>query len=474
MEDKELRTQMKTTPSEITVQEFLDLKKQQMLVVNSEYQRGVVWSPAQKKKLVDSVLRGYPLPLIYLHHIQQKAAHLSSERLEVIDGQQRINALSDFYEGAFKLFDPKLDAEEARFPEFITRAPCEWGRKGYPDLSDELKSRFLSTRLHVVQIETHDSNEARDLFVRLQSGIPLSSQEKRDAWPGQFTDFVLRLGGKPGIARYPGNDFFNVLGRGQKIKDRGKLRQLAAQIAVLFFSRQRGKGYCDINAKALDDFYYENLGFDAESQEAKRLLDVLEKVTKLLAGNKLPRLQGHELIHLVLLVDTLMDDYTRAWEPKFFDAFEDFRQKFAQDKADRLHNPREYWLQYGVGTRVNSDTAVVIVARHEFFCKKMQLILQAQPKDPKRTFGALERELIYSRDGKRCGVCQKEVPWAEVDIHHVDEHAKGGRTLLDNGALVHRGCHPKGPAALEFAKTWKVSASPSLAEDDSEEDDGDD
>jgi hypothetical protein len=32
-----------------------------------------------------------------------------------------------------------------------------------------------------------DPNEARDLFVRLQAGMPLNSQEKRDAWPGQFT-----------------------------------------------------------------------------------------------------------------------------------------------------------------------------------------------------------------------------------------------------------------------------------------------
>jgi uncharacterized protein with ParB-like and HNH nuclease domain len=41
-----------------------------MLVVNPEYQRGVVWTSALKKRLVDSVLRGYPIPLIYLHLIR--------------------------------------------------------------------------------------------------------------------------------------------------------------------------------------------------------------------------------------------------------------------------------------------------------------------------------------------------------------------------------------------------------------------
>src|SRR5882724_12505920 len=100
---------MQTTPDKQTVGELLELRRNNMLTANPEYQRGKVWTPAQKKRLVDSVLRGYPIPLIYLHHIRQAAGKLVSERFEVIDGQQRINALSDFYEGAFKLFDPEKD-----------------------------------------------------------------------------------------------------------------------------------------------------------------------------------------------------------------------------------------------------------------------------------------------------------------------------------------------------------------------------
>src|SRR6476659_854013 len=115
---------MQTNPDDLSVKDLLDLKTQQMLVINPEYQRGVVWTTSQKKKLVDSLLRGYPLPLIYLHHIRQTAGKLVSERFEVIDGQQRINALSDYHDGAFKLFHPVEDEEEARFPAFIKSQPC--------------------------------------------------------------------------------------------------------------------------------------------------------------------------------------------------------------------------------------------------------------------------------------------------------------------------------------------------------------
>jgi 5-methylcytosine-specific restriction endonuclease McrA len=454
---------MNAIPDDLTVRDILQLKAQQMLVVNPEYQRGVVWTRPQQKKLVDSVLRGYPIPLIYFHHIRQQAGKLVSERFEVIDGQQRINALYEFHEGAFKLFDPVGDAAEARFPEFIKKQACPWANKSFQELAD-LKKTLLDTPLRVVKIETHDPNEARDLFVRLQAGMPLNSQEKRDAWPGQFTDFILRLGGKPGLVRYPGHDFFNEVMRARKVKDRGKFRQLAAQIAVLYFSRRGGKGFCDINAEQIDDFYYENLGFNSDSPDAQRLFEVFDLINRLLADQKRPKVIGHEAIHLVLLVDTLMDDYTRGWETNFATAFDSFREKFALSKLTRnTPQPDEYWLRYGVHTRVNSDRADSVERRHEFFCQKMHEHLKPQMKDPKRLFGALEREIIYYRDQKKCAVCPAEVVWADADIHHIDQHAKGGPTTLENGVLVHSHCHPKGQAADEFAKQWKLKAEQNAA-----------
>jgi hypothetical protein len=69
--------------------------------------------------------------------------------------------------------------------------------------------------------------------------------------------------------------------------------------------------------------------------------------------------------------------------------------------------------------------------------------LNLQVKDSQRLFGALERELIYYRDKKSCAVCDSEVLWPESEIHHIEEHSKGGLTSLDNGALVHKRCHPK-------------------------------
>ena len=248
---------MQASPDTKTVSDLLDLRRAKMLVANPEYQRGEVWTRAQQKRLIDSVLRGYPIPLIYLHHIATTVAGATREDFEIIDGQQRIATLSDFRDGAFKLFDPVKDAEDARFPSFIQEQPCPWGGKTFDELTTDLRDKFLNTKLSVVMVETNIANEARDLFIRLQAGMPLNSQEKRDAWPGNFTEFVLKIGGKPQVPKFPGHEFFPVVMKA-KTQKRGEFRQLAAQMIMLYLTHGEtgGEKLCDINRDAIDTFYY--------------------------------------------------------------------------------------------------------------------------------------------------------------------------------------------------------------------------
>ena len=450
---------MKIEQVSMTIRELLELHKNSMLTANPEYQRGSVWNLPQKKRLIDSVLREYPLPLIYLQHVKREVGGYKRDDFEIIDGQQRINAFHEFHEGAFTLFDPLKQAFKARFPAFIRDEPCPWASKDFPSLAPHLKRRFLDRPIPVAKIVSTDENEARDLFVRLQAGMPLNAQEKRDAWPGNFTDFILRTGGKPEITKYPGHEFFRDL-MGASKTNRGKFRQLAAQMFMLFTAHRdpHGPRFCDINAPSIDDFYYENLGFDPMSEGPRRFITILEKLHFCFRGKKTKKFLGHEALHLVLLVDTLLDNYTNTWRDNLAQAFEKFRAALAEAKLTRNDpQPDQFWLRYGALTRVNSDRGENIRHRHVFFSQHMLDYLSAVPKDPQRTFGPIEREVVYYRYDRKCQVCQAEVPWAEVDIHHVDPHADGGPTDLDNAALVHKKCHPKGNAAKKFARDFKAA-----------------
>ena len=96
---------MQAIQKQHTVEELIELRKNSMLGVNPEYQRGAVWSRTQQRKLIDSMMRGYPLPIIYLHHIKKGVGDYARDDFEIIDGQQRINAIYEYSEGAFSLFD---------------------------------------------------------------------------------------------------------------------------------------------------------------------------------------------------------------------------------------------------------------------------------------------------------------------------------------------------------------------------------
>ena len=444
---------MQIQSEKITVQDILDLKKNDMLKVNSEYQRAAVWTEAQQRKLIDSIMRGYPLPLIYLHHRKRSIAGYQSEALEIIDGQQRINALHKFGESALKLFDPVKDDRAARFPNFIKASPCPWARCDFLALPEDLRRRFLNTEIFLVKITTDVEDEARDLFIRLQAGLPLNAQEKRDAWPGGFTELILKLGGKREIARYQGHDFFRKLVKASNI-DRGEVRQLCAQICMLFIERATQGNWVDIGTQPIDDYYYRNLGFDISSPIVSRLVKVLDLCVLLFSSQTSPKFKSHEAIHIVLLVDSLVDDYTRSWQANFLKGYDTFKESAAKAKKIR---GGEYWFEYGALTQTQSSEARTIQRRHAFFTTHMLLELQPVLLDTTRLYGELEREIVYYRDRKRCAVCEQEIMWKDLDVHHVQEHHTGGRTSIENAVAVHGDCHPISQDAVEnFERKWNA------------------
>ena len=365
------------------VDHLLEWKRANMLSPNPESQRGSVWTTPQKKRLVDSVMRGYPIPLIYLHHIRKGVAGAQRDDFEIIDGQQRIAALHEFMEGHFKLFDPIADEAAAQFPSFIKELPCRWAGKSFDELDKDEQIRFRDTKLSVVMIQIDAQNEARDLFIRLQAGLPLNAQEIRDAWHGNFTEYILKIGGKPEIARYPGNEFFNAVMKARK-KNRGDYRQLAAQMFLLLMARRESGGaeLCGIDRGNVDMFYYKHLNFDPQSAESQRFKDILEILTHRLSiavgEGHLKKIVGHEAIHLMLLVDRLLDHDQQELAVNLSSALETFRLNVTQDRKARRG---DFWVEYGQLTQTGSHAKDTIERRHKFFADKMLALLNPQPED---------------------------------------------------------------------------------------------
>ncbi|MCT6719587.1 hypothetical protein DBR23_12830 [Acidovorax sp. HMWF018] len=84
----------------ITVQNIYSQYLLGYYLINRRYQRKLVWSIDEKAKFIDSILNGYPIPMI-LGANYKKAD--DSNALEVLDGMQRLNAVTSFIEGEFSV-----------------------------------------------------------------------------------------------------------------------------------------------------------------------------------------------------------------------------------------------------------------------------------------------------------------------------------------------------------------------------------
>jgi len=442
------------------ISELIELKRNKMLTVNAEYQRGAVWNLREKQLLIDSIFRGYPVPMIFLHKKKQSVGKYSRDDFDVIDGQQRLNALYEFFEGAFFLLDPMSKSQKGRLPAFVRSQDCPWSGKQFNELTDTLKKTIEQTTISVSMIETEDNNEVRDLFIRLQGGQPLNHQETRDAWPGNFTDFILKLGGKPDILRYQGHSFFQkTLGMKPKT-DRGKTRMLAAQLTMLFLEQRRSGSWRlpDISNQALNEFYYDHLDFKTGSEEAVQIVETLGTLEKILEGKNLPKLRAHDAMHAMMLVDELRRNYAPGWKNNFSNALERFLKRLViAKKNNEAGEFDEYWMEYGQWTRTNSDRGDNIARRHKFYVSKMVRNLgELKPLDNTRTYGDLLRRVLFFEQDKTCAVCMSEVPFDDMEVHHITPHASGGKTIIGNGAIVHKACHPKSQHAVtEFEEKWR-------------------
>lgn len=81
---------IKATVATWAIVEFTDRAKEDELDLNPSYQREYVWSNPDSQKLIESVLRGIPLPSIILASMNEH------DRLQIVDGKQRLTSILRF------------------------------------------------------------------------------------------------------------------------------------------------------------------------------------------------------------------------------------------------------------------------------------------------------------------------------------------------------------------------------------------
>lgn len=134
-----------------------------------QYQRGNVWAPKDNALLIDSILKGYDIPKIYL----RESSHGSIYSYEVADGQQRLFAISQFHNGDVVLKEIDINGKVYKNLDYKQLSENE-------EL-EEIKKKFNNFNLTISILKDANEIEVRTLFARLQMGKRLNEPEKRNA-----------------------------------------------------------------------------------------------------------------------------------------------------------------------------------------------------------------------------------------------------------------------------------------------------
>ena len=172
------------------VHDFLSWQKSGSLILSPSFQRRSVWNPSAKSYLIDTVVRGLPIPILFVR--ERTDLESLEPRREVVDGQQRLRTLIS-YVNAEALKDYK---ESKDFFKIKKSHNKELGNKTFEQLNNTLQQRILNYEfsVHVLPSETEDS-EVLQIFARMNStGVKLNSQELRNAeYFGEFKSTIYDI-----------------------------------------------------------------------------------------------------------------------------------------------------------------------------------------------------------------------------------------------------------------------------------------
>lgn len=89
---------MKTTASNVKVRQLIRMVQSETLVPRADFQRRLVWTTDDKNNFIDTVLKGYPFPEIYLANGEVNTDTGEGKQL-LVDGQQRVTTLFQYFSG---------------------------------------------------------------------------------------------------------------------------------------------------------------------------------------------------------------------------------------------------------------------------------------------------------------------------------------------------------------------------------------
>lgn len=436
----------------IRIKDFFDYRDD--YITRPPYQRKSVWSVKKQQSLFDSLLRRFYVPRLVIREVR-----LSEDRTvkEIIDGQQRITAIQEFFDGKFKL------------PATLNDVHPDLANKYFAELSTELR-KFVDKELNinadvVKNIDDPKNPEhqkvATEIFWRLQQGETLNFMEVAHAKLSSLSrNFIVKYSDDETfdyVSYLPVDDnqhkhkFFKIIERGNS-----RMQHLMTMTRLLLI--EEAGGYADLKDSAVVEFiekHVEKDGIGNNSFEnrdsAKNCLKVLTEFYEIFKDDPMydqntgikELSREYIIVSLYMLIRHLkrnyvLGDFEKALVRKFFYKFYERWNKQDQNDFDIVvfSNNRQQSL--------NNLQERDMILRQLFFEFLTEEGSSVTTLDDKRLFNEAEKIKIYRRDNGLCQHCLAEgkpekeasVSWTDYQADHIFAHAIGGQTVEGNAQVL--------------------------------------
>lgn len=366
------------------------------LTIQPEFQRNYVYGldgGAKEVAVVESVLKGYPLGLLYFAHDPSKAEH----PFEVLDGQQRITALGRYKEGQFSVL-------------------VEGFEKRWAGLDPAIKKRILDTKLLVYVCQGTETEIKRWFETINIAGVPLTTQELRNAvYAGSFVTAAKGL-----FSRVSNNKQLEWWMEWLPLNRADAKRQLVLEKALEWVSAHEDPSNLDADARI-------NLYMDAHRGEAD--VSAVEEHMNTVIGwaEGLFPTGGHKRLGLS------GQDWHRLWTT-YRDVVDDpaaFEARCIELVTDDEVNGERGVVEFVLG----GETDGRLLNLRQFDNPTKKRVYNRQTKD------------AAARGVSNCPDCEKYPEerndqgtrtweYADMDGDHIKPWSKGGKTVEDNCQML--------------------------------------
>jgi len=160
---------------QITLIDLLGMLDRKEIIINRNYQRGSdIWPNTARSYFIDTILHDFPFPKIYLYQAFNPTTKKPYK--ELVDGQQRVTTIHDFFNNKFALSNTSKKFAGLRFK----------------DLDEETQQIFVSYQIEHSTILSATRAELLEMFRRMNAyTAPLKEAEKRHStYQGEFKWFI--------------------------------------------------------------------------------------------------------------------------------------------------------------------------------------------------------------------------------------------------------------------------------------------